>query len=222
MAKTKVAPKKTISVAKLELQSALPGARLAEYVEEGLTRTINKRYFWTDSACVRNWVRSPAAYYKPFINHRIGEIQTLTESAEWRFVPGKLNVSDLATRSGLEGDPKIPDLWIRGPSFLQEQESEWPKHVPWMAVVEEIRSSKAHRVMHISKSLNWKEVLLNEENFQGLIKANEDQINWLKRCQEETFPEELRRLKKNKPVNPNPKLLSLSPILGKEGLIRIG
>ena len=128
----------------------------------------------------------------------------------------------MATRSGLEGDPKIQDLWIQGPSFLQEQESEWPRDVPWMAVVEEIRSSKAHRVMHISKSLNWEEVLLNEDNFQGLIKANEDQINWLKRCQEETFPEELRRLKKNKPVKPNSKLLSLSPILRKEGLIRIG
>ena len=102
MAKTKVAPSKTISVGKLELLAAVLGSRLAKYVENALTRAITRRYFWTDSSCVRNWIRSTAAYYKPFVNHRIGEIQTLTEPNEWRFLPGKVNVSDLATRSLLE------------------------------------------------------------------------------------------------------------------------
>ena len=79
MAKTKVAPSKTISVAKLEQQAALLGARVANSVQEALTRLVHRRYFWTDSSSVRNWIRSTAAYYKPFVNHRIGKIQTLTE-----------------------------------------------------------------------------------------------------------------------------------------------
>ena len=68
MAKTKLAPKKTISVARLELQAALLGAKLGNYVSKAFTRNITQRYFWTDSSCVRNWIRSPPALYKPSQN----------------------------------------------------------------------------------------------------------------------------------------------------------
>ena len=54
MAKTRVAPKKTISVAKLELQAALLGSRKAKTLGEELTIMINRRKLWTDSSCVRN------------------------------------------------------------------------------------------------------------------------------------------------------------------------
>ena len=95
-AKTKMAPKKTILVAKQELQAALLGARLCNYIGKAFTRSIARRYFWTDSSFVRNWICSSIALHKPFVNHRIGEIQTLTDLSEWRFIPGKLNPSDHA------------------------------------------------------------------------------------------------------------------------------
>ena len=82
MAKTKLAATKTVSVTKLELNAAVLGARLAKYVEEGMARKVDKRFFWTDSSCVRNWVRASAASYMPFVNHWIGEIQTITEATE--------------------------------------------------------------------------------------------------------------------------------------------
>ena len=63
MAKTKLAPKKTISVAKMELQAALLGTRLTNFVGQAVTRKINSRYFW-------------------IVYHIIGEIQTLTEAKE--------------------------------------------------------------------------------------------------------------------------------------------
>ena len=53
MAKTKMAQKKTISVAKLELQAALLDSRLARYVCDALTRPIDLRRFWTYSSCAR-------------------------------------------------------------------------------------------------------------------------------------------------------------------------
>lgn len=68
MAKTRLAPLKTVSVARLELQAALLSARLTTYVGSGLTRPIKRRIFWTDSSCVRNWIRSPAAHYKHWRN----------------------------------------------------------------------------------------------------------------------------------------------------------
>ena len=63
MAKTRVAPKKTISVAKLELQATLLGARIAQTLGEELSLPIKRRRLWTDSSCVRNWLRTTASYY---------------------------------------------------------------------------------------------------------------------------------------------------------------
>ena len=53
----------------------------------------------------------------PFLNHQIGEIQTITETQEWKFVSGKLNPSDLAIRSESEEKYFIPDEWSEGPGF---------------------------------------------------------------------------------------------------------
>ena len=53
-AKTRVAPKKTISVAKMELQAALLGTRVLATVQKDLSIEIKRRIYWTDSGCVRN------------------------------------------------------------------------------------------------------------------------------------------------------------------------
>ena len=140
-AATKLAPTKTISVCKLELCAALLGSRLARFVEKSLSVKIDARYFWTDSSTVRNWIRATSANYQVFVSHRTGEIQTLTEAHEWRFVPGKMNPADAATRSELV-EEAVPKCWLEGPEFLYQTEEYWPTDVPWIAVMEEIRKCK--------------------------------------------------------------------------------
>ena len=53
-ASTKLAPKRSISVPKLELNAALQAARLASSVNGAFTRIPYRRYFWTDRSTVRN------------------------------------------------------------------------------------------------------------------------------------------------------------------------
>lgn len=126
---TKLAPKKTLSVPKLELNAVLLGSRQAQFVQSSLTRKLDHRYFWTDSSTVWNWIRATAAFYQTFVSHRVGEIQVLTEPSEWRFVPGRLNPADGATRSELECEAIRPD-WLEGPSFLHGPEDQWPPDLP--------------------------------------------------------------------------------------------
>ncbi|XP_057381574.1 uncharacterized protein LOC130704113 [Daphnia carinata] len=139
----KLAPTKTLSIPKLELNAALLEARLAQFFKRALTYHVHGRYFWTDSSTVRNWVRATASFYQIFVSHQVGETQTLTEPKEWRFVPGKINPADAATRSQLESEA-IPISWLDGPEFLYQTERCWPKDLPWMAVTEELRPSRVH------------------------------------------------------------------------------
>ena len=138
-ATNKLEPKKTISIPKLELNAALLGARLARAIQEALPASVNRRRFWTDTSTVRNWIRAAAADYQVFVSNRIGEIQTVTEEGEWRFVPGVLNPADAATRSTLEGE-NFPPIWLNGPEFLLLNEESWPIDLPWLLVKEETRA----------------------------------------------------------------------------------
>ncbi len=88
-AATKLAPKKVASIPKLELNAALLSTRLSRFVYGSLNRVVQQHYFWTDSSTVRNWIRSPASSYQIFVANRIGEIQTLTDATDWRFVPAR-------------------------------------------------------------------------------------------------------------------------------------
>ena len=137
-----LAPLKAVSVPKLKLNAVLLGIRLARTVQQAVPSSIHRRYFWTDSSTVRNWIQAPIAYYQVYVSNRIGEIQTITGS-EWRFIPGKYNPADAATRSALDGE-LLPYIWWTGSEFLRQSEEFWPKDLPWMAINQEIRPGRMY------------------------------------------------------------------------------
>ncbi|XP_045033912.1 uncharacterized protein LOC116935697 [Daphnia magna] len=220
-ASTKLAPKKTISIPKLELNAALLAARLVRTVQTALTRTIHARYLWTDSSTVRNRIRATASKYQVYVSHRIGEIQTLTEPQEWRFLPGRINPADVATRSTLR-EEIFPSYWWCGVEFLQHPEDRWPADLPWMVEVEEIRPVRANVVQCESSALDWEKMKITVEDIPALVKQQDPFLELVRRCQEEVYSAELSCLQKGKWIPSTSSLLTLSPILGKDGLIRLG
>jgi hypothetical protein len=124
-AKARVAPLKTLTIPKLELMAAVAGSRLATTVREQLSFNIDRNVYWSDSRTVLDWLRSEKRL-QSFIAARVGEISDLTNTADWRWVPTKLNVADDGTR-----DKPFPSFdqnyrWFKGPEFLYLDESEWP------------------------------------------------------------------------------------------------
>lgn len=225
MAKTKVAPKKTLSIPRLELNAALMGSRLASYVLKSLSslhRDKMTSHLWTDSSCTRNWVRATAAYYNQYVGHRLGEIQTLTEARQWRFVPGCLNPSDLATRSAFEEeDDCIPSLWFDGPPFLLLPEDQWPKDLPWAAVTEDVKKGRVH-ITTTTIQMDWNQFKITPADLTHLGQLSFSFRNAIESCQGESFSDDIRRLKKDKLLISTSSLLELTPILGEDGLLRVG
>jgi hypothetical protein len=180
------------------------------------------RFLWTDSSTTRNWLRAVAANYTPFVSHRVGEVQSLTDASEWRFVPGKMNIADAATRSLLIDDEPIPPEWLEGPAFLRQNMEQWPKDLPWMAVSEERRAVRAQHATAKRERRDWSKVTINSSNLSACLKLEAEFKIMIKHCQEEEFGEDIKRLSKNQPLQRTSRLSQLSPFLDRDGIIRLG
>ena len=125
-AKARVTPTKAESVSRLELNSAVIGLRLGHAVATAYKMDPKTIYFWTDSMNVLYWINTPANKLKTFVSNRVGQIQSHSESKQWRHVPTDKNPADIATRDISMTEMVNSRLWWKGPDFLQSAEESWP------------------------------------------------------------------------------------------------
>ncbi|XP_062712190.1 uncharacterized protein LOC115260083 [Aedes albopictus] len=154
MARSKVAPLKYQSVPRMELQAALLGARMLHTVSNSHTLPITQKYIHTDSEVVLAWIRSHHRNYKQFVACRVGEILSLTEPRNWRYVPSKENLADCLTKWSKDTALDSNGRWFNGRnSFLYSDIENWPKQKQIAETTEELR---AHLLLHqilVPKSL---------------------------------------------------------------------
>ena len=115
MGRSKIAAVKQQSIPRLELDAAVLGVRLSEFIQSSLRILLSSVTFWTDSTTVLAWMKSDSKQ-KTYVSHRIKEILEKTKSQQWHHVPGASNPADHATR-GIKTE-NIEKLWLPPPSFL--------------------------------------------------------------------------------------------------------
>ena len=102
-AKTRFAPavkskgNKSASIPCLKLLAAMIGARLTNQVLKTLDFKDAKTYYWTDSSTVVAWINRQDNW-SIFVSNRVKEIREISESKQWRHIPGYLNPADLPSR----------------------------------------------------------------------------------------------------------------------------
>ncbi|XP_055944124.1 uncharacterized protein LOC129975174 [Argiope bruennichi] len=126
MSKSKVAPLKTLTLARLELMAALIGARLAKYLQDTFPSLIKRVYLWSDSKIVIHWVKGSAKIWKPFVCNRVTQVQLLTSPHCWNHCSGSENPADLTTRGESAKAFLSSSLWWTGPEWLSRPVHSWP------------------------------------------------------------------------------------------------
>ncbi|XP_063415856.1 uncharacterized protein LOC134697507 [Mytilus trossulus] len=127
MAKTRVAPVKTLTLPQLELMAAVIGACLTQHLKSTLECTDVT--LWSDSQIVLQLLKTSKPL-KRFVSNRIKEINELTEECKWKYCPTNCNPADLLTR-GITAKQFMGNvLWKTGPTCLIQNSANLETHLP--------------------------------------------------------------------------------------------
>ncbi|KAL9951191.1 hypothetical protein ACROYT_G043811 [Oculina patagonica] len=217
MAKSRVAPLKSVTIPRMELSAAVLATRLDRMIKQEVTMPIDSSTFWTDSTCVLRYIENKDKRFQTFVANRISAILDQSTATQWRYVDTSLNPADEASR-GMTVDALLSnDRWTQGPDFLTKSEESWSQRPADLGKISaddpEVKKTAKTFANEASKQIEdyMSKVFERFSSWTRLRKI----VAWILRYKNILRRQVQRRKEKVTP-------LSVSEMLMENGLIRVG
>lgn len=241
--KTRVAPLKLASIPRLELMAALIGARFSKAIICSHDIKVRRKFFWSDSRTVLSWISSDHRKYHQFVAVRVSEILDISEIGEWRWIAGRLNVADEATKWSSSPNLSESGRWLSGPDFLKHSEDKWL--IDGSAILPtdvEIKHSslviqQTDTLISIKRFSQWCRLLRavafvikfcnliqNKTHIKDVLTQDElyaAELLLLKEAQIEYFANEIKILRQKQSLPKSSSIYKLSPFIHCDGVLRV-
>ncbi|XP_018403065.1 PREDICTED: uncharacterized protein LOC108779991 [Cyphomyrmex costatus] len=226
--KSKIAPLKTTSIPRLELNAALMLSKLTTAVVRAFGDRIKQIHLWSDSSIVLYQIKTSPNLLKTYVANRVAKIQEWLKGAS-------LTVSEWKNNS----------LWWHGPTWIIDAKK-WPKQILSTQNSEQLEFKRTVAVVQVQseysllrryssydKLLRITAYLLRfKENCKqsnrkmtgplAVNELNQAEIAIIKLVQAEASSIEITALINKRAISNSSKLIAFHPFLDKVGILRVG